>query len=206
MKCDGNREFVGSVSSGLCAVTAQVKRSKTGAGVSLLWGRHWAVPGCALGIAVEHTQQCRVSRLSVLRLSPCPLSPLSCLAECLYWESLPKPENKITSLFPFWASDLHISGCHIELKGVHEVLLPIADTAFFFSKTGSTWDQQEETYFSGWLVWSRVEYCSFIIKRKDSKGACLYLDTLGYKKWNFQEYGFSQCTVLGELVLLSWCW
>lgn len=84
VKCDGNGEFVGSVSSGLCAVTGQIKRSKNGAGMSLLPFKSApsseAVPGLALGMAGEHTQQCWILRLSVLS---CSLA-LSCLAEYLY--------------------------------------------------------------------------------------------------------------------------
>lgn len=79
MKCDGNGAFVGSGSSGLCAVTGQVKRGRTGAGESLLPFR--SAPSSegdtelcqTLGMAGEHTQQCRVLRLSILSLSPCPL-------------------------------------------------------------------------------------------------------------------------------------
>lgn len=55
----------------------------------------WAVPGSALGMA-RHTPS------SVgywgCQYWVCPVT-LSCLSGHLYWESLPKPENEITSLF-----------------------------------------------------------------------------------------------------------
>lgn len=122
---------------------------------SLLWSRHWAVPGCALGMAGEHTQQCWGSRLSVLSLSLC---PLSCLAEYLYSKSA-KPRK--------WD--------HITLSFLPGLQICIFQTATFsqrgqcspasycwhcclLTKTGSTCDQQEETSFSRWVVWSSVEY------------------------------------------------
>lgn len=129
MKCEGCGEFLGSVSFGLCAVTGQVKGSKTGADVSLLPFR--SAPSTevdtelcqVLGMAGEHTQQYWVSRLSVLTLSPCPLQQSICTEKVCQTQKM----RSHKSFFPFWASDLHLSDCHIRSKGVHVVLLPIAD-------------------------------------------------------------------------------
>lgn len=131
MKWDGNWEFVGAVSSGLCAVTAQVKRSKTGASMSLqpfrrgpcskaelssaryCLGNGWGTHPAVLGIEAVSTE---------FVLLPSPV-----------WESIctekvcQSQKRSHRSFFPFCTSDLHISDCHVQSKRVHGVLLPIAD-------------------------------------------------------------------------------
>lgn len=100
-------EFAGSVSSWLYGMAGQVKGSKAGAGVSMLPFR--SAPSAGVGTELclvlpwawqysrtgEHALQCGVLRCQywVRTLA------LSYLAEYLYWGSLSKPEDEMTSLF-----------------------------------------------------------------------------------------------------------
>lgn len=110
----------------------------------------WALPGIALGMAGEHTQQCWVLRLSVLSLSCCPLL----FGRAFVLRKSAKARKD-----------------HIALSFLSALQICIFQTATFsqrgsmescfqlLTKTGSTCDQQEETCFSRGLVWSSVKYC-----------------------------------------------